>query len=222
VDTTLLVKQKSPKSNLKLQHKRVYELTLAITFVLLIGTFQLAREFSITSASLKQVDLKIEVTDIPVTEQTHRPPPPATPSVPIPTEEESVPEDITIASTEIDLSNIPPPPPPPEEDGRLATFVAYDQPPQIIGGIAELQKHLKYPRMAANARIEGIVFVEVIIGVDGRTENVRIIKAKPPNLGFEESAIEAMLKVQWEPAKQRDKNIRVRVTIPIEFQLFDS
>lgn len=222
IDSTMLVKKRSPKANLRLQHKKIYEVALVVTLVLMITTSQLARQFSLAPTSLSKVDVKIEVVDIPVTKQFRKPSPPPRPSVPIPTAEESIPENLTIASTEIDLTNIPPPPPPPKEDEESPIFVAYDKPPEIIGGFAELQKYLKYPILARESRIEGIVFIKITIGVDGRTECVEIIKAKPANLGFEESALEAIKKVRWEPAKQRDKKIRVWVTIPVEFKLFGS
>ncbi len=220
IDSTILVKKRSPKANLRLQHKKIYEVALVVTLVLMITTSQLARQFSLAPTSLSKVDVKIEVADIPVTEQFRKPSPPPRPTIPIPTEEESIPEDLTIASTEIDLTNIPPPPPPPEDEELI--FVAYDKPPEIIGGFAKLQKYLKYPMLARKSGIEGIVFIKITIGVDGRTECVEIIKAKPANLGFEESAVEAIKKVRWEPAKQRDKKIRVWVTIPVEFKLFGS
>jgi len=222
VDGSPSHKQESPKADLKHQQKKVYEITLAGTLALLILTFQLVRHFSLTPTSMNTVDVNIEVVDVSITEQFQRPSPPARPSTPVPTEEESIPEDVTIASTEIDLSDIPSAPPPPGEDNELPTFVSYDKPPQIIGGFTELQRHLKYPKIAINARIEGIVFVRVTVGVDGRTENVEIIKAKPANCGFEEAAVEAIKKVRWEAAKQRDKRIRVWVTIPVQFKLFGS
>ncbi|MFQ5822532.1 MAG: energy transducer TonB [bacterium] len=222
VDTKLLVKHKSPNADLKLQHKKVYELSLAVTLVLLITAFQSARHYLLAPASISKVNIKIEVADIPITKQIRRPSPPARPSVPIPTEEESIPEDVTIASTEIDFFDIPPPPSPPEKDEELPIFVAYDEPPQIIGGFVELQKHLKYPQIAVKAEIEGLVFVKVLVGVEGRIEKMEIIKAKPANIGFEESAMEAIKKVRWKPAKQRDKKIRVWVTIPVQFQLYSS
>jgi len=55
--------------------------------------------------------------------------------------------------------------------------------------------------------------------MDGRTESVEIIKAEPANLGFEDSAIQAIKKVRWKPAKQRGKKIRAWVNIPIQFNL---
>jgi protein TonB len=217
-----LVKQKSPHANLKAQYKRVMQIASAITLILAIVVFQIARQISLTAATLSHSNIKIEVADIPVTEQLKRPPPPARPTVPIPTEEESVPEDLTISSTEIDLTQIAPPPPPPADDEADYTFVAYDEPPQIIGGMAELLKHLKYPRLAQAAGVEGIVFLKVLVGVDGRTQKTEIIKAKPENMGFEQSAMAAVQKVKWEPAKQRDRKIRVWVSIPVQFKLVSS
>jgi len=219
VDTTRLVKRKSPKADLKLQRKKVYELSLAITLALLIAVFQLGRQYSLAPAAISQADIKIEVVDIPATKQYRKPPPPARPGVPIPSVEELIPEDETIATTEIDFSDIPPPPAWSLGDDEAAIFVAYDKPPEVIGGFSEIQKHLKYPWIARKVGIEGIVFVRVLVGVDGRTEKTEIIKAKPANLGFEEAAVEAIKKVRWEPAEQHDKKVPVWLTIPIRFSL---
>lgn len=221
-DANLLVKHKNPKANIKFGYQKVLKICMATTVFFLILIFQLARQFSLAPGSVSKVDIKIEVADIPPTEQFRRPPPPPKPSIPIPTEDESVPEDLTIASTEIDLSDIPPPPAPLDEDEELPMFIAYDEAPQIIGGMAALQKHLKYPRLAQKAGIEGTVFVKVLVGVDGRTEKVEVLKAKPKNMGFEESAIVAIKKIRWEPAKQRDRKIRVWVSIPVRFELISS
>lgn len=218
VNINLLVKQKNPGANLKNQYKKVLELSIVATLVFLILSFQFAKLYSLNPPNISNVDVKIEVADIPVTEQFHRPPPPQRPSVPIPTEDESIPEDVTIAMNDIDLSELPPPPPP-QEDDDLPIFVAYDEPPKIIGGIAELQKYLKYPRLAQNAGVEGTVFINVLVGIDGKTEKMKVIKAKPANIGFEEAAMEALRKVRWEPARQRDRKIRVWISIPVRFNL---
>ncbi len=217
-----LNKLKNKKADLKFQHKKIYELALAVTLVFLITGFQLARYFSFEPISVGRVDLKIEVADIPVTEQFRRPPPPVRPSIPIPTDEENIPEDETIASTDINLSNVPPPPPPPEDENDRPIFVTYDEPPKIIGGIAELQKHLVYPKIARRANIEGIVYLRVLVSANGITEKVETLKAKPANIGFDESAIEAVKKVRWVPARQRDRKIRVWVSIPVVFKLVDA
>ena len=219
VDTTRLVKRKSPNADLKLQHKKVYELSLAISLALLIATFQLGSQSTPAPASIRQADIKIEVADIPATKQYRKPPPPARPGVPVPSVEELIPEDLTIATTEIDFSDIPPPPAWSLDDGEAAIFVAYDKPPEVIGGFSEIRKHLKYPWIAKSVGIEGIVFVRVLVGVAGTIEKTEIIKAKPANLGFEEAAVEAIKQVRWEPAEQHDKKVPVWLTIPIRFSL---
>lgn len=215
-----LVTRKEPHANLKLEYRRVLELSFIAALTLIVGLTQLGRAFSLTSKPIEKVDIIIEVADIPPTEQLRRPPPPR-PSIPVPSESEDIPEDLTIASTELDLSDLPPPPAPPEDDDSTI-FVAYDEPPKIKGGMKELAKHLKYPRLAQNAGVEGIVFVKVLVSANGKTERTEIIKAKPANMGFEKSAMDAIKKVQWEPAKQRDRKIRVWVSIPVQFKLISS
>jgi len=220
VDTTRLVKRKSPKADITLQHKKVYELSLAFSLALLITTFQLGRQYSLASvSSSRNIDVQIEVADIPATKQYRKPPPPARPGVPVPSVGELIPEDLIIAKTEIDFSEIPPPPAWSLGDDEAAIFVAYDKPAEVIGGFAEIQKHLKYPNVARKVGIEGIVFVRVLVGVDGRTEKMECIKAKPANMGFEASAKEAIRQVRWEPAEQHDKKVRVWLTIPVRFSL---
>jgi protein TonB len=216
-----LVKEKTPRANLKLKQRKVLEASFAIAMAGLILMFQVARQIDMNVETFDKVDVTIEVADIPQTKQFRLPPPPARPSVPIPTEEDAIPEDLTIASTDLDLSEIPAPPAPPEDDG-IPIFVAYDEAPQIIGGMTALQKHLRYPRMALISGLEGIVFIRVLVGLDGKAEKTEILRAKPANMGFEESAIEASKKVTWIPAKQRDRSIRVWVSIPVQFSLVSS
>ena len=215
-----LTRHKSAEVDIKRRYKKVLEASFAIALALTVFMFQAARLFSLNVVAVEKVDVKIEVSDIPVTQQFRKPPPPLRPSVPVPTEDESIPEDLTISLTELDLSDIPPPPAPPEEDDMI--FVAYDKAPEIIGGFAELQRHLKYPRLAAHANLEGRVFVKVLVGVDGRSEKTEIIKAMPKNAGFEESAMNALRKVKWKPAQQRDKKVRVWISFPVMFKLLRS
>lgn len=219
VERSKLTTRKNPQANLRLQYRRVFEWSLGVTLALAICLFQVARQFGIAPPEPSTADIKIEVADIPVTEQFRQPPPPSRPSVPLPTEDESVPDDLTIASTEIDLTELPPPPPPMDDDDEIPIFVAYDEPPQIVGGIAALQKYLEYPKLAAKAGIEGTVFVNVLVGVDGSAQACKVIRARPAEVGFEEAAVNALKSVKWKPAKQRDRAIRCWISIPVKFQL---
>ena len=154
-----------------------------------------------------------------MTEQIKKPPPPPKPAIPIPTESEDIPEDLTIDDTVLDLSDIPPPPPPPEEDDTEGMiFVAYDEPPSPIGGFSAIQKNLKYPEIARKAGVEGRVFVKVAIDEKGNVFRWEVIKSLGNN-GCDEAAVAAIRKVKWKPAMQRDRPVKVWISIPVIFKL---
>ena len=209
--------KKNPKANLKIKHKKVLELSVILTLVILVVTFQVLRAINMDEVVTKQADIQIEVKDIPPTEQIKKPPPPPKPSVPIPTENEDVPEDLTIESTILDLSDIPPPPPPPEEEGGII-FVPYDEAPTPIGGFGAIQKALKYPEIARKAGIEGRVIVQVLVSEKGNVIDTRVIKSLGHS-GCDQAAVKAIRGVKWKPALQRDKPVKVWVAIPVIFRL---
>ncbi len=210
--------RKNPDVNLKLQYRKVFELSLVISLAVMLAMFQLLRAFNLEATESETPDIKIEVADIPPTEQIKRPPPPPKPSIPIPTENEDVPEDLTIESTELDLSDIPPPPPPPDEDDGTSIFVPYDEPPHPIGGFVAIQRALKYPEIARKAGIEGRVIVQVLVSEKGEVVKTRIIKSLGHS-GCDEAAVNAIRSVKWKPALQRDKPVKVWVAIPVIFRL---
>ena len=209
--------RKNPEANLKLKYKKVIELSMILSLVIMLLVFQTLRAISLDEAESKTVDIEIEVTDIPPTEQFKRPPPPPKPSIPIPTESEDVPEDLTIDETALDLSDIPPPPPPPDEEGDMI-FVAFDEPPTPIGGFMAIQKALKYPEIARKAGIEGRVTVHVLVSEKGEVVRTKILQSLG-HTGCDDAAVNAIKKVRWNPAMQRDKPVKVWVAIPVIFRL---
>ena len=209
--------RKNPEANLKLKYKKVIELSMVLSLVIMLLVFQTLRAISLDEAESKTVDIQIEVEDIPQTEQFKRPPPPPKPSIPIPTESEDVPEDLTIEANALDLSDIPPPPPPPEDDGDMF-FVAFDEPPTPIGGFRAIQKALKYPEIARKAGIEGRVTVHVLVSEEGIVIKTKILQSLG-HTGCDQAAVSAIKNVRWHPAMQRDKPVKVWVAIPVIFRL---
>jgi len=210
--------KKNPEANLKLRYKKVLELGFVSALFLLILIFQVLRVIALEAGQKQTKEIKIEVAEIPPTEQIKRPPPPPKPSIPIPSESEDIPEDLTIEATDLDLSDIPPPPPPPEDDGSMNIFVAYDEPPSPIGGFGAIQRVLKYPEIARKAGIEGRVIVQVLVSEKGRVIDTRVIKSLGHS-GCDQAAVKAIRKVKWKPALQRDKPVKVWVAIPVIFRL---
>jgi len=210
--------KKNPEANLKLKYRKVFELSMVIALFIMLVTFQILRAISMETEEAETPEIQIEVADIPPTEQIKKPPPPPKPSIPIPTESEDVPEDFTIEQTDLDLSDIPAPPPPPEDDGEVNIFVAYDEPPRPVGGFAAIQKALEYPEIARKAGVEGKVFVQVLVSEKGRVVDTRIVKSLG-HAGCDQAAIDAIRSVEWKPALQRDKPVKVWVSIPVIFRL---
>ena len=218
------MKRKNPEADLKLQYRKTLELGLVVSLTLMLVLFHALPQINVTPSVTEAKALEIKIEDIPPTEQVRRPPPPPRPSVPIPTEREDVPEDITIESTELDLTEIPPPPEPPAEDDEYEhyVFIPYDEPPVPIGGMQAILKNLVYPPIAKKAGLEARVVVGVLVDERGNPVKTQILTDAGYKAGFEEAAAKAVMSVKWKPAKQRDRNVKVWVAVPIRFSLTDA
>ena len=154
----------------------------------------------------------IENIETPETQQFETPPPPARPSIPIESEDEDLADDLTIEETDLDnfdAWDAPPPPP----SGPQFKFIPYDDPPRPITPIKPV-----YPDIAQEAGIEGQVLIQCFIDKSGRVKETIVIKGIP-NTGLNESAVAALRKTRFRPAKQRETPVGVWITIPINFRL---
>ena len=156
--------------------------------------------------------------DIPETRQIQRPPPPPRPAVPIETESDDVPDDVTIETTDLDFDQAPvdlPPPPPPGTSGpqeeEILEFWSVEEKPEMVKSAAPV-----YPEIARKAGLEGSVFVKFMVGRDGRVKQVQILKGQEI---FRQAAIDAVMKWVFKPAMQNDRPVNVWMTQPIKFQL---
>ena len=75
-----------------------------------------------------------------------------------------------------------------------------------------------YPEMARTAGIEGQAVVEALVDVDGSVADARILKPSG-NASLDQAAVDAAMRSKFSPAKQRDKAVRVWVSIPFRFTL---
>ena len=211
--------RKKPEVSLKLKYKKQIEFGLVIALALVVGLFQAFKRVETRQQIQQKVELNLDVEQVEATEQQSRQEAPSRPTIPIESEDEDIPEDFTIESTEINLDEMPPPPPPPEEEsGEPEIFLAYDEPPEPIGGFAAIQRNLEYPEIARKAGVEGRVIVQCVIDEKGNVVSTTVVKSLGNN-GCDEAAINAIKSVKWKPAKQRDKPVPVRVAIPVVFKL---
>ncbi len=77
-------------------------------------------------------------------------------------------------------------------------------------------RNLIYPQYAAENGIQGKVFVEFTIEIDGKVSEVKVIKGIDPLLDNEAvRVIESS--PAWNPGMQRGKPVRVRMNFPVNF-----
>ncbi len=212
--------ERDHKLNLQSTHKRAGEIGFVGALALTLGFSFAMRSYAPESKSFDFVPEELIVEQIPPTEQIVRPPVPERPAIPIPSEDDEIPEDETIHFAEIDFEDIPPPPDAPAETVEESfIFVEYDTPPKPIGGMSALYKNLVYPSIARKAGIEGLVIVTVLVNEQGTVERASVLKGTGSKVGFEDAAVAAVQDVKWSPAMQRDRPVKVEINIPIRFKL---
>ncbi|MFA6742773.1 MAG: TonB family protein [Candidatus Neomarinimicrobiota bacterium] len=220
-----MILRKKPEASLKLRQPLVMRIGLVASLSLIVGIMLFFPKFQKGEVVQRTVDIVIEATDIPIIEQKiEAAKPPSRPSIPIESDSEDLSEDITIdETTDFDsYSAWDAPPPPPEQqsgdEGPRVRFIPYDEPPEPMGGFAEIQKNIVYPEIAQEAGIEGTVVVQAFVNERGVVTECVILKGMP-NTGLEEAAIAAIKKTRFKPAKQRDRNVGVYISIPVIFKL---
>jgi protein TonB len=194
----------------------VVVLALAVLLIYLFPKFE--RESQIEQETVIEF---IQSEEIPQVELQQMQAPQQKPSIPVMSEDEEISEDFTIDDMDFDdyeAIDAPPPPPSDGSGGIVVEFIAYDEPPTPIGGQAAISRNTVYPEIAKEAGIEGQVVVQAFINENGVVEHCLILKGMP-GTGLDESAISAIKKTKFKPAKQRDRNVGVWISIPVTFKL---
>jgi len=96
-------------------------------------------------------------------------------------------------------------------------YTEADVMPMPEGGIEAIMKNVVYPKDAAKAGKEGIVFVSTIISEKGVPGALTVEKSADKQL--DEAAVAAIRKTRFTPGKIDGKNVRVKITIPVSFKL---
>lgn len=187
------------------------EVSLIFALLIVIFTFYAFKKFEVGAKLPESVDIKIEVVEIPPTEQITRPPPPARPMIPVEAEDDELLDDVTIEETEVVFEARDDTPPPPPEDDEVFEFFAVSEKPVLIKKAVP-----RYPDLARKAQIEGKVVITVTIDKKGNVESAKVFKSVPM---LDEAAQAAAMQCRFKPAKQRDKFVKVKMNIPFDFHL---
>lgn len=213
------------RSERKTSYVGVLQAGLVLTLIILIVAFRLdltaSSEMEITLAEQEVVQME----EIQQTMQIEKPPPPPRPPVPV-----EVPNDLILdeelaldldASLDINAAvNLPPPPPPTaeaDEEEEPEIFITVEEMPELIGGMAALNRELDYPETAQRAGVEGTVVVQVIVDENGTPTQPSVLKSVHESLDRE--AVRAVMEMDFTPGKQRNRPVRVRTNVPVRFRL---
>jgi protein TonB len=213
-----MIRGKSPEVDLRRKYNKVLGICTAITFIIHTMVAVIYPTFEARASERKKQQVVIESLDIPETQQIKRPPPPPRPAMPVETESDDVPDDVTIESTDLDFDDavvdLPPPPPPgsmEEEVEEILEFYMVEDKPELLNSVAPV-----YPEIARKAGLTGKVFLKFLVGKNGRVSNVQVLKGQEI---FRQAAIDAILQFRFKPARQNDKPVGVWMTQPITFRL---
>jgi len=195
---------------------------IALSLILFAAKAPIIPEDDITFILAEQVVVEME--EIVQSKQEVKPPPPPRPPVPV-----SVPDDEILDDDDLDLdvtldmdeplAELPPPPPPVKEIEieEEEIFIVVEQMPELIGGAAAVAAVLEYPPLAIKAGLEGMVVIEIIVGKDGNPTDPKVVRSVADIL--DRAAVEAVMKQSFNPGRQRNKPVRVRMAIPVRFRL---
>ncbi|MBT1709135.1 TonB family protein [Fulvivirgaceae bacterium PWU5] len=81
-----------------------------------------------------------------------------------------------------------------------------------------IRSKIHYPASARRMGLEGTVYVSFVIGRDGKVTKVEVIRGLSPDCDKEAARVIALLP-GWNPGRQNDVPVMVRMTLPIKFAL---
>ncbi len=193
------------KSNYRGRLLRSVSLALAL---LLLG-FYLGRERkTLVAGELPVPHIVLKTLPSPKTIQNKRPPRPTRPVVGETEEDPELAEDVDIErlfTAETDMEAAPP------EDDEPETFLPYSKAPVLVKRVVPV-----YPPLARRAGASGTVYLKIFVNKKGRVEKAVVIKSIPM---LDQAAIEAVMKFEFQPALQRDRQVGVWISIPVRFVL---
>lgn len=213
-------RRKNTNADLRKYYTVLLELGLIVTLVVFIIAAKVNLHKPDKNLNLTEEQDVVKMEEIVQTEHEKKPPPPPRPPVPVEVPNDEVIEDqILDIDAEINLDDPLdlPPPPAKEEDDSENFFVVVEEMPELIGGLAELQRQARYPEMARKAGIQGRVIVQFVVNEEGKVENPRVIRGIGG--GCDEEALRVVRNATFKPGRQRGKPVRVQSSLPIVFQL---
>lgn len=224
--------KKNPNVDLTNKRGLIFSISLLITLSMMLFAFEWKQyDRSIVELTAKQTNVFEPMVEVPSTEI---PPPPEIvvqqPQLVAVPDEEEIEQEIKFifdveVTAETKVEEYKPIEIPKIEEESDEIFLVVEENAQPRGGIGEFYKYvaenIKYPGQARRMRVEGRVYVEFVVGKDGKIFDATTVKGI--GAGCDEEAERIIMSAPaWNPAKQRGKPVKQRMVLPITFKLASS
>lgn len=221
--------KKNPNVDLNKKRGFIFSISLFITLTMVLYAFEWKQyDNSLVELSSKQTNVFEVMVEVP---PTNIPPPPEVvvqqpQLVSVPDEQEIEEEIKFIFDVEVTedtrVEEYKPIEVPKVEEESDEIFLVVEENAHPKGGIGEFYRYvsenIKYPIQARRMRVEGKVFIEFVVGKDGKIFNAYSVKGI--GAGCDEEAVRIIMNSPpWNPAKQRGKPVKQRMVLPITFKL---
>jgi len=187
----------STKNSLRDQYQINLKKATILALLLVIFLFLIFPRIKISNPiEIEGIGTPLTIEDIPITQQSAARKPPPRPVVPIPSEDELFPEDVTIEDTELTFNNFS------MSRGsgkRTLGPINIFQPRPIFEVIPE------YSEVLQKKGIEGIVKLHLHIDKSGRVIDVVILENTTKSIICANAAKQAAMKGRYIPAKKNGK-----------------
>ena len=219
--------KKNPKADLEQIRGTFLSGGLLVSLIIIYLIVNL-KFYDVKASELGQLVVdEMEEEIIPITQQNTPPPPPppppAAPEVIEIVEDDVEVEEIEMIDTEADAETIVEEFEVVEEVVEEEIFTIVESMPEFPGGgqtalFKYLQKTMKYPQIAKENGIQGTVFVNFVVGKNGKIRDVKILRGV--NKMLDQEAVRVVKAMpSWKPGKQRGKPVSVSYNLPIKFTL---
>jgi len=216
--------KKHPQHDLE-KHRSLFLSIGFVTALLLVwGALEYKKtegnEFDLGALMVEDVDEE----DMPITEREvkKKPPPPSMEELVIVADEEEIEEELEIKDMDINEADSLVIVEEEEEIIEDQIFTIVEQMPKFRGGESDLlnylSKNIKYPQMAKESGISGIVYVTFVVGKNGKVGEVKVLRGIGG--GCDKEAVRVVKNMpDWKAGKQRGKPVSVQYNLPVRFVL---
>lgn len=228
-----MVVKKYPHADITRFQNMFLSLGFAVSLSVVILLFNWKTYDKVSVLNITTSDNFEDVVDIPLTVQPPPPPPMKEhPTIVEVSDEEEIVEELEI-NLDIEITEDMAIAPAVVADIILNEEIAEEKADEIFtiveelptfmgGGNGEFLKwvgeRLKYPSKAADANVQGKVFIQFVIEKDGSITDITVLKGI--GFGADEEAVRIVGSApKWSPGKQRGKPVRLRMILPITFML---